>query len=274
MIDTPKVLYQTYPSNWPLFTPRDKLADTLETYAINQDLVVWTNAQIQGRPSYDTKNRKWTVTIDHDGKEAHIQPSHIVLATGLLGGPNMPHLPNEELFTGTVLHQTQYMGGRPYQGKDVVVVGAGNTSIDICQDLCHHGAASVTMVQRSSSCVSEGDNTKKHIDSIWPEGVPIEISDFKFASVPMGQLKKLSQGIQDLMWEEEKVLHAKLRKGGVKLNMGLEGSGQFLLIWERCGGECARFQAMIGYLTIYSRLLYVDHIAPIRIRSEVVLQFL
>lgn len=232
-----KVLYQTHPSNWPLFTPRDKLADTLESYAINQDLVVWTSSQIQGRPTYDTNTRKWTVTIDHNGEQAHIQPHHIVLATGILGGPHMPHFLDEESFSGTILHQTEYMGGGPYKGKHVVVIGAGNTSIDICQDLCHYEAASVTVVQRSSSCVVDGENATKHINLMWPEGVPTEICDFKFASTSFGQLKKINQGIQDLMWEEEKVLHAKLRKGGIQLNMGPEGAGQFLMVWERCGGE-------------------------------------
>ena len=40
---------------------------------------------------------------------------------------------------------SEYGGGAPFAGLHAVVVGAGNSSIDVCQDLTLHGAASVTM---------------------------------------------------------------------------------------------------------------------------------
>lgn len=69
-------------------------------------------------------------------------------------------------------------------------------------------------------------------------GNPVEVGDFKFASSPLGLQKKVMQGMQALLWDEEKELHEKLRKGGIKLNMGPEGQGQFLLVFERAGGKC------------------------------------
>lgn len=221
----------------------------MEAYAIAQDLVFWTRSQIKGRPTYDIKRKTWKVVIDRDGDEVQIEPHHIIVATGVLGSPNMPQLLNHETFSGKILHQTEYPGGPSFKGKHVVVVGAGNSAVDICQDLHHHQAKSVTIVQRSSSCVADGDNAVKYMSKAWPPGVPVEIGDFKFASLPLGLLKKLGQGIQDLMWDEEKVLHGKLRKGGIELNMGPDNSGQFMMVWERCGGMSLFVASILLWLT-------------------------
>ncbi|TCD67151.1 hypothetical protein EIP91_000436 [Steccherinum ochraceum] len=231
-----QMLYQPYPHNWPLFTPRDKVAEWLEAYAATQDLVIWTNSHIDGRPRYHDGRRKWEVNINRGGQRITIHPAHIVMATGTFGDPILPQLKDQQSFTGTTLHAAHYQGGALYAGKRVVVVGAGNSGIDICQDLCFHGAKSVAMIQRSSSCVVSGDKTAEALRRVWEDGLPVEVGDFKFGATSLGQLKKFMQTQTDVMWENEKELYAKLRKGGVALNMGPEGEGQLLLIWERGGG--------------------------------------
>ncbi|KAH8100893.1 dimethylaniline monooxygenase (N-oxide-forming) [Cristinia sonorae] len=235
-LHTVRMLYQPYPRNWPVFTPRDKISDWLEMYSHSQDLVVWTKSHIADQPVYDDQLKRWSVTINRDGKPITIRPSHIVMATGTLGHPHFVRLPHQEKFLGVVLHASQYQGGVEYASKRVVVVGAGNTGIDICQDLVFHKAKSVTMVQRSSTCVTSGDKTVENLGKFWPDDVPVEIGDFKFGSIPLGQLKKMMQSQTDEMWKSEEELHKKLRKGGIELNMGPEGEGQLLMVWERGGG--------------------------------------
>ena len=215
----------------------------MEAYAINQDLLVWTNSQIEGHPVFDESNLKWEVKINRNGRMVTIRPSHIVMAIGTFGEPVQPNLKNREHFKGRVLHASQYQGGESFAGKRVAVIGAGNSGIDICQDLCARKAQSVTMIQRSSSCVVSGENAARNLNFFWPNGVPVEYGDFKFGSQSLGQLKKMLQTQTDAMWEADKELYDKLRKGGVALNMGPEGQGQLLLVWERGGGK---FILLIG----------------------------
>ncbi|TCD61860.1 hypothetical protein EIP91_007829 [Steccherinum ochraceum] len=158
------------------------------------------------------------------------------MATGNLGQPLMPSLPSRDQFKGTVLHGHYYQGGPPYAGQRVVVVGAANTAIDICQDLVFHKAKSVTMVQRSSTCVIAGETAAKHIQEIWRDHLPTAVGDLKFKSMPLGLLKKIQQSRTQELWDEDKEMFEKLRKGGVKLNMGPENEGQLLMVFERCGG--------------------------------------
>ncbi|KAI0638064.1 FAD/NAD-P-binding domain-containing protein [Trametes polyzona] len=230
------LLYQQYPSNWPEFTPRDKIADWLESYASTQDLVVWTNAELKVKPIYNAETKDWDVTILREGFEVKLRPAHIVIATGTLGEPNIPDIPDVARFSGHVMHSQHFAGGAPYKGKKAVVVGAGNSSIDICQDLVLRGAESVTMVQRSETCVLSREYVSGMLRAAFPEDVPLPVADFRWGSFPLGLLKKLSIADQQAMWDANKEVHDKLRKGGLKLGMGPDGQGIYLLTLERGGG--------------------------------------
>jgi len=231
-----QLLYQPYPRNWPFFTPKDKLADWHEAYAKTQDLVVWTRSQLDGHPVYHDAEGKWDVVIDRDGQRVTIHPAHIVMAIGIFSKPIEVHLPNEEKFAGKVFHAARYQGGFEYADKRVVIVGAGNSSADICQDLCFHKAKSVTMVQRSSTCVQSGEVVADYQMETWLDGEPVEVGDFKFGTQGLGLTKRMMQMRTAEMWARDKELHDKLRKGGLVLNMGPNGQGHATLFWERGGG--------------------------------------
>lgn len=236
-LNSSAVLYTPFPSSWALYTPRDMLADWLESFAIHQHIVHWTGTEIVGRPLYNPTTAKWEVVVNRNGKQVVLRPAHIVLATGTLGAPKVPQFANRDAFDGQVIHSTDFMDATPFVGKHVVVVGAGNTSIDICQDLATGGAASVTMVQRSATCVVSRENIRKHLNDQWAPGVPVYAGDFKFASLPLGLLRNIMISSQEAQWAEEKELHAKLANSGLKLTLGADGQGQSLMVFERGGGE-------------------------------------
>ncbi|KAJ6549828.1 FAD/NAD-P-binding domain-containing protein [Mycena capillaripes] len=230
------MLYQSYPDNWPIYTPRDKLADWLEHYAISQDLVIWTNSRALPTPTYDSASKRWTVVIDRAGEEITLHPTHIVLAAGTIGAPHVPTIPDAELFKGTNIHAAVYAGGKEFEGKRTLVVGAGNSSADICQDLAVQGAAQVTMLQRSSTCVVSADNAARTLEHLWPANVPTDVADFKLQVMPYLLLREIGKATTDRMWAAERETHEGLREAGLSLNFGKDGSGQFPLIFERFGG--------------------------------------
>ncbi|MBN9621824.1 MAG: NAD(P)-binding domain-containing protein [Actinobacteria bacterium] len=144
--------YLQFPDTWPRFIAKDKLADWFEAYADIMELNVWTDSGV-GTCSYDEKSGTWRVVVEGgDGGERVVHPRHLVFATGHSGLPKMPEVPGLEGFSGEVLHSSSYTGPEGLAGKDVIVVGAGNSSHDICHDLAEAGV-SVTMVQRSRTYV-------------------------------------------------------------------------------------------------------------------------
>ena len=135
------------------------------------------------------------------------------------------------------MHSSRFPGGALFAGQHAVVVGAGNSSIDVCQDLALRAAASVTMVQRSTTCVMTRDYVCDAIRAAFPEDVPLDVADFRFLSIGIGQRKRMAIEDQATAWKASRELHEKLRKGGVSFDLGPEGQGVYPLLFERFGGE-------------------------------------
>ncbi|KAJ3778260.1 dimethylaniline monooxygenase [Lentinula raphanica] len=230
------MLYKPYPTTWPIFTPRDKLANWLEQYADTQDLVIWTQSTILPAPQYDQTSNKWTAVVSRNGEHITLHPAHIIIACGTLGHPRIPSVVDMHAFKGDIIHASKYKGGSGFTGKRVVVVGAGNTAADICQDLVHCAAAEVTMVQRSSTCVVPRPVSTANLDRMWPQGVPTDISDLKFASLPLPLIRKLSASRAAQIAEMAKEMHDGLTKAGMQVNLGPGGGGNFILVFGRFGG--------------------------------------
>ncbi|KAJ6500634.1 FAD/NAD-P-binding domain-containing protein [Mycena sanguinolenta] len=211
-----ELLYHPYPTSWPLYLPRDKIADWLEHYAQAEDLVVWTKSRPLPGPTYDTTSGRWTVVIDRGGEHVTLNPAHIVVAAGALGDPNIPILENREAFDGPVVHSSDYNGGNSFAGKRVVVVGAGNTAADLCQDFLFHGAESVTMVQRSATFVIPIGIVQDRVER-WYHGVEIDTADFLQMAKPVPLLQKVAEQTEALFVEQLEEYYQSLREAGFKL---------------------------------------------------------
>lgn len=220
-----------------MYTPRDKFANWLEQYATSQDIIVWTNSRIALRPLYDDEEKHWDITVDKNGVTTQLYPKHIVVCAGTLGSPNNPTFQGQEQFSGEIFHASKFMGALPYARKQVVVVGGGNTAVDLCQDLVTQGAQSVTMVVRSATCAVTEKTAAENTLSSFPEGVPTELCDFKVASMPNGLLRTILIENETKTWERNKDLHDGLRKAGMKLTQGSDGSGLAFIIFDRFGGN-------------------------------------
>ena len=70
----------------------------------------------------------------------------LIGASGGFGRPVLPSLAGAGQYTGRLLHAADYRGPEPYLGQRVVVVGAGNTAVQVAVDLA--GVAEVTLATR------------------------------------------------------------------------------------------------------------------------------
>ncbi|KAJ4478383.1 FAD/NAD-P-binding domain-containing protein [Lentinula aciculospora] len=232
------MLYQPYPEVWPRFTPRDKVADWLEQYAISQDLVVWMKSQPLPVPSsYDIEKKEWTVSVDRDGQFVTIHPRHIVLATGTLGGPYTPSIEGRDLFKGQTLHSDSYTSRPQFVGKRIIVVGTGNSGGDISLDLHIHGAQSVTLIQRSVTCVQSSRIVNEQTDSMWKPDLPPEVANFRNAGIPFKLMKQTLREQKDFYWKKDQRMLEGLKKAAMNVNLGPDGNGVFPLVYERLGGN-------------------------------------
>jgi len=89
----------------------------------------------------------WKVTLK-DGEA--LQYTSVIVANGHLSDPRWPDFPGA--FDGTVIHSHHYRTAAPFEGKNVLVVGIGNSAVDIAVDLCRT-AKSVTLSTRRGAWV-------------------------------------------------------------------------------------------------------------------------
>ena len=85
---------------------------------------------------------QWKLTTN-DGEELIYKG--VLIANGCLTHPNIPDIPGE--FTGEIMHSCKYKTADVFEGKRVLIVGAGNSGCDIAVDACHR-AKSVDMSVR------------------------------------------------------------------------------------------------------------------------------
>src|SRR2546423_12009804 len=177
-----------FPPSWPVYIPKDKLANWFGSYAEAMELNYWTGTEFLGGVC-DQKEKSWAVKVGRDGKLRELHPRHVVMATGVSGIPSIPEIPALRGFTGKTIHSSQYVDGEDWKGKHAVVIGSGNSGHDIAQDLYSAGA-SVTLVQRSPTLIIQCDPSAQLVYSLYSEGPPLEDCDLVTASVPLAVAKK------------------------------------------------------------------------------------
>jgi len=78
-----------------------------------------------------------------------IEAENVVVATGYDREPSVPAWPGADGFTGRLLHASAYRNAEPFAGRNVLVVGAGNSGADIAVDLVRGGASNVWISVRT-----------------------------------------------------------------------------------------------------------------------------
>lgn len=84
---------------------------------------------------------------------ARLATQFLVVATGENSAASIPPIPGLSRFEGEAIHSSAYKSGRAYTGKSVLVVGAGNSGMEIAYDLATHGAHT-SIVVRSPVCTT------------------------------------------------------------------------------------------------------------------------
>src|SRR5262245_472754 len=227
--------YMPFPPSWPTYIPKDKIAGWFEAYVESMELNYWTATEFEGG-SYDEREQRWSVVLRRaDGTKREMHPRHIVMATAVSGIPNLPDIPTLCNFTGKILHSSQYSDGEAWKGKNVLVVGTGNSGHDIAQDLYSSGAK-VTLVQRSSTLIVNIEPSAQLPYALYDEGPPLEDCDLITASMPLALTRKTHIGLTARGRELDRPLLDRLEQVGFKLDFGEDGSGWQFKYLTRGGG--------------------------------------
>lgn len=233
--------YIPFPDHWPVFSPKDKIADWLEMYTKVMELNYWSSTVCQ-HAAYDEAAQEWTVTVERAGESVVLKPQQLVLATGgALSSPRVPHIPGAASFTGVQQHSSQFRSGASWAGKRCIVLGTGTSAHDICTDLWEHGAE-VTMLQRASTTVVRSETLMElGIGSLYSEaalaaGITTERADLLDASMPFALKHIGGQALTRQIKERDADFYERLAAAGFQLDFGEDESGLGMKAVRNGGG--------------------------------------
>lgn len=226
--------YMPFPSTWPKYVPKDKLANWFESYADALELNFWTNTElVSGR--YDDRDERWTVTLRHgEGGERIMRPRHLVFATGVNTRPHIPDLPGLDSFAGTITHSEGYTSGSAWKGRKALVLGTGNSGHDTAHDLYASGAE-VSLIQRGPSGIISLESGQL-LYALYTEGPPIEDCDLIATASPYPVLVRGFQLMTAEMRRRDKAILEGLAAKGFKLDFGEDETGIQMKYLRRGGG--------------------------------------
>ncbi|KES07932.1 FAD-dependent oxidoreductase [Streptomyces toyocaensis] len=118
-----------FPGDGDRYPARDEVVDYLRVYARRLDADIRTSTTVT---SVLPRDGAWVVRAD-DGAEFTARA--VVAATGAFRSPYTPAVPGGEEFAGQSLHAAAYRSPEPFTGRRVVVVGGGNSAVQIAAEL-------------------------------------------------------------------------------------------------------------------------------------------
>jgi putative flavoprotein involved in K+ transport len=151
---------------------REDLVGYLERYAAHHALDIRFGTELRRVERAD--DGWWRLETG----EAPLVARYAVVATGYDALPSMPDWPGREGFAGELIHAAEFRGAAPYGGRDVLIVGAGNSGIDIAGHLLDAGAR-VTVAMRTPPNIFPRDWGRVPLQplAIVGEHQPAKISD-------------------------------------------------------------------------------------------------
>ncbi|MFS0722425.1 NAD(P)-binding domain-containing protein [Paenibacillus sp. 1P07SE] len=124
-------------THYPL---RDEVIQYLKNYAKTYDLPIQTNQRVIRIEKGDG------FTIHTEAGDVY-QTKAIINATGSFHNPFTPNITGREVFKGEVLHSSAYRSPDRYKDQRVLVVGRGNSAVQIAVELAESSHTSLAVLQ-------------------------------------------------------------------------------------------------------------------------------
>ncbi|XP_042472573.1 probable indole-3-pyruvate monooxygenase YUCCA10 [Zingiber officinale] len=192
--------HMPFPAGTPTFVPRKQFLDYLTEYERRFALAPVCSTLVE-RAAYSDSAAEWRVTARDviTGELRLYRSRFLVVATGENSQGFIPSIPGLKSFPGDVLHSTTYKSGRDYAGKRVLVVGSGNSGMEIAYDLCNHGAETSIVIRApvhlfNKELIYLGMTLLKYLPVAVVDAVVLLIATFKYGDMSKHGIVRPAKG--------------------------------------------------------------------------------
>eukprot|EP01120_Amphizonella_sp_Union-15-10_P010726 TRINITY_DN438_c0_g1_i2.p1 TRINITY_DN438_c0_g1~~TRINITY_DN438_c0_g1_i2.p1 ORF type:complete len:435 (-),score=42.11 TRINITY_DN438_c0_g1_i2:42-1346(-) len=129
------------PLEWPTFLPNKLVAKYFEMYAQHFNLYDYIKFSHYVKSIEPIEENRWKITYQDDKQNIKEDSfDYVLICTGHHWKPRMPNFEGMDNFPGIQNHSSCYKEPYPYVGKKVIVVGIGNSGVDIAVELAQHAS--------------------------------------------------------------------------------------------------------------------------------------
>ncbi|KAF7816764.1 putative indole-3-pyruvate monooxygenase YUCCA11 [Senna tora] len=192
--------HMPFPSDAPTFVPRVQFMRYLDDYvsrfkiSIRYNRTVETAAMLEG-------TGKWKVVVKDTSSDAYevYVSEFVVVASGENSEGCIPELNGLEEYEGEYMHCNRYVNGREWYNKNVLVVGAGNSGMEIAFDLFNWGANTSIVVRSpvhvlTKEMVMVGMHLGKYVGVEMVDRLMIVLSKLKYGDMSKYGLRRPKEG--------------------------------------------------------------------------------
>jgi len=148
--------HMPFPLDFPTFVPRVDFLRYLDNYVTRFKISIRYTRNVESASVDEENNGKWRVVVKDtttNADEVYVA-DYLVVATGENDEGYVPQIEGLEGFEGEHMHCSQYLNGRHLYGKNVLVVGSGNSGMEIAYDLSTWGANTSIVIRGPVSLFS------------------------------------------------------------------------------------------------------------------------
>ncbi|MGD2025901.1 MAG: NAD(P)-binding domain-containing protein [Methyloceanibacter sp.] len=133
-----------FAEDWPVYASAEQVQDYLRAYAEEFGLYdrITFNTRVE---DVERRDECWLVTVQGESKPRRYDG--VIMATGHHWHPSIPEYPGT--FEGEILHSHDVKSKAQLKDKRILVVGAGNSAVDILDDAAHEGKAAFHSMRRT-----------------------------------------------------------------------------------------------------------------------------
>lgn len=250
-----------YPDEYPLYVPKDKVVEYMTNYAQHFNINPHFGETVV---SVKEENGFWITRTD-SGKI--FQSENVIVATGFNRVPNTPTWKGIEDYQGFLQHSKYYKNGSALKGKNVLLIGMGNTGAELSIDLYEHGANPYISARNPVNIVRRDINGRPtQYTAIKLQKLPNWLYDFiaiNIQKITVGDLSKYGLKTPKMSPSEQLRTLGKtpvidlgtvdlIKKGIVKILPGIQAFKANSVVFEN--GEEVDFDAVIMATGYHSKV--------------------
>ncbi|XWS76492.1 hypothetical protein CRYUN_Cryun01aG0181100 [Craigia yunnanensis] len=140
--------HMTFPDSYPRFISKEQFVSYLDDYVSHFKISPLYRRCVE-LAKFDEASKKWIVKARNlgSGEVEEFTGRFLAVASGETSNPYTPEIEGLNTFPGDVLHSTLFRNGKAFRNQSVLVVGSGNSGMEIALELANHGAKSSIVVR-------------------------------------------------------------------------------------------------------------------------------